>query len=411
MSQPEPHALTTRATPARSWGRRLRPWLTGGVAVAVVAGLVLAMRPSPVPVDVLEVKRGPITVTVDEDGVARVKDRYTLSLPLNGRLDRLELHPGDDVKTGDLVARVAPVGPPLLDARSRTEAETRLAAARTAVRQAEGAVRRAEDAHTYVADLLEKQRQLAAGGVVPGADLDRAVLAERSAAEDLRSAKFGAQIANYEVAAIEAALGRGKVTSDEQHEVRSPIDGRVLKVFVQSEGVAGIGTPIVELGDPNALEIAVDVLTTDAVHITPGAKVTLDGWGGEDLDGHVRLVEPSAFTRLSALGVEEQRVNLIIDLDGDPARRTALGDGWRVEAHVLVWQVDDAVVAPSSALFRDAGKWAVFLVEGGRAARRHVEVGRKSGLDAEILSGLAPGDTVIVYPGDAITDGKAVAPR
>lgn len=411
MSQPEPNVLTTRATPARSWGRRLRPWLTGGVAVVVVIGLVLALRPAPIQVDVMTVTKGPITVTVDEDGVARVRDRYTVSVPLNGRLDRLDLHPGDTVAAGDIVARVAPVGPPLLDARSKTEAESRLAAARAAVRQADGAVRRAEDAHTYVADLLEKQKQLADGGVVPVADLDRAVLAERSAAEDLRSAKFGAQIAAYEVAAIEAALGRGAVATDEQLEIHSPIAGRVLKVFVQSEGVAGIGTPILELGDPNALEIAVDVLTTDAVHITPGAKVTLDGWGGEDLEGHVRLVEPSAFTRLSALGVEEQRVNLIIDLDGDEARWTALGDGWRVEAHVLVWRVDDAVVAPSSALFRDAGQWVVFRVEGGKAVRRPVEVGRKSGLDAEILSGLAPGDTVVVYPGDAVHDGTSVAPR
>jgi HlyD family secretion protein len=386
----------------------------GGIA----ALLVIAAMPKPVPVDVAEVARGPLEVTIDEDGVTRVKDRYVVSLPLTGSLGRLELRAGDAVVEGGVLARVEPMAPQLLDERSRTQADARVAASQAAQRQARAAVARAEAALALAQQTEQRQVQLAERGGAPQTTLDQARFEARARQEELTSARFGVRVADYEVRMAQAAAGRmadarGKPDeAQDQLEVPSPIDGRVLRVLHQQEGVAQAGTPLLELGDPAALEVVVDVLTADAVQIQPGAQVELVRWGGERaLMGRVQRVEPSAFTKISALGVEEQRVNVVIELASPREEWEALGDGFRVEARIRVWREDDVVRIPSSALFRHEEGWAVYVIEGEQARLRVVQVGRRNGFEAQITEGLEPGARVVVHPSEQVVDGVTVRVR
>lgn len=387
----------------------------GGIA----ALLVIAAIPKPIPVDVAEVARGTLEVTIDEDGVTRVKDRYVVSLPLTGSLGRLELRAGDSVSEGGVLARVEPMAPQLLDERSRTQAEARVAASQAAQRQSRAAVARAEAALSLAQQMEQRQTQLAERGGAPQATLDQARFEARARQEELTSARFGVRVADYEVRMAQAAVGRfegarGKPDDEpqDQLEVPSPIGGRVLRVLHQQEGVAQAGTPLLELGDPAALEVVVDVLTADAVQIEPGAHVELVRWGGaETLTGRVQRVEPSAFTKISALGVEEQRVNVVIELTSPREQWVALGDGFRVEAHIRVWREDDVMRIPSSALFRHEEGWAVYVVEGEQARLRVVEVGRRNGFEAQITEGLEPGAMVVVHPSEQVQDGVSVRVR
>jgi HlyD family secretion protein len=386
------------------------------VVVVVLAAALLIVRglwPKPVIVDVARVGRGPFRVTVDEDGRTRVKDRHLVAAPLSGHLARLELHPGDHVEAGAVLARIVPLEPPLIDARTRAELESRLGGARAAHKQAEASVARseaaseqAERARARVAALLER------GAAAPG-DLERAELAARTRAKELESARFGVRAADHEVAMAEAMLSRAQGSAQaarDEFVIRSPLAGRVLKVMRESEGPVAAGQSLVELGDPQALEIVVDVLTSDAVGIRPGAKVVLRGWGGEaPLAGRARLVEPSAFSRVSALSVEEQRVNVIVDPEGPPALRAELGDGWRVEAEISVWETASAISVPASAEFRDDVGWAVFVVRAGRAHQVQVGLGRRGRLALEVTEGLGEGDVVILHPSDRVRDGEAVS--
>ena len=251
-------------------------------------------------------------------------------------------------------------------------------------------------------------------GGLARSDADRAVSTYHGSQEDLRSAEFGGRVAEHQLTLAQTALMQltGKGEEGEQLDIISPVAGQVLKVFQESEGVAPGGTAIVEVGDPAALEVVVDVLSQDATRIPAGAKTTIERWGGKNsLLGHVRVVEPSAFTKLSALGVEEQRVNVIIDMDDDRELWSSLGDGYRVEARISVWEGEDVLKVPASAVFRSEEAWAAFVVEDGTAVVRIVELGETNGLETEVLSGLEEGDAVIAYPSDSVRDGVSVKAR
>lgn len=395
--------------------RRRRPWLRRLVWIALglmaLALVVIAVQPKPVEVELARATRGVFSVTVDEDGVTRVTDRFIISAPLAGQLERIELDPGAEVKQGDVLARLTPAKAPLLDERTRREAEARVLAASAGLRQAEAQKERAQAALELSTREATTGRALASRGVVNQQELDRLVLDERSRTAELASAEFATKVARHELSMAQAALGRigGKGDSLEQLVVTSPVSGRVLKVIRESEGVVQAGTELLEVGDPSALEIAVDVLTSDAVHIRPGAHVSVEEWGGDNLIGVVRQIEPSAFTRLSALGVEEQRVNVVIDLKSPYEEWRLLGDGYRTEARIEIYRNESALTIPWNALFRRSEAFHVFVQEQGRAALRKVEVGRRNERVAEILSGLDEGEEIILHPSDRVQPGVLVA--
>ena len=397
---------------------QLRIWIRRGLlalAVLVVVGLiVVAWIPNPVEVETATATRGALLVTVNEDGRTRVKDRYTISAPITGNLARLEHEAGDSIDEGQVVARLVPLPPPLLDSRTRAEAKARVDAADAALRQARSAVNRARYERDFAKQESERAMAVVKQGGLARSDADRAVSTYRSSQEELNSANFGARVAEHQLKLAETALLQlsGKAEDAQQLEITAPVGGQVLKVYQESEGVVQSGTPIVELGDPAALEIVVDVLSQDATRIPKGASTTVERWGGKNpLRGHVRVVEPSAFTKLSALGVEEQRVNVIIDLDEAHERWSTLGDGYRVEARISVWEGEDVLRVPASAVFRSEEAWAAFVVVGDTAQLRAVEIGETNGLETEVRAGLEPGDTVIAYPSDSVRDGVSVKPR
>lgn len=408
---------TARKPRSNTW-RKVRTWVRRIVLLALGGGLitlvVLAMRPQPIQVDVASVDRGLVRVTVDEDGQTRVKDRYVVSAPLGGNVARIELHPGDLVHAGDILARIVPLAPPLLDARTRAEAEAHIAAAIAQQRQARSSADRARAASDFAQRQAERTATLGLHGSVTGQEVERAQMEAQTQHEELTSLEFGVRVADYEVQVARATLGRlsgGVAGEDDQMEVTAPVDGRVLRVIQESAGPVAAGADLLELGDPSALEIVVDVLTSDAVRIPSGAHVAIDRWGGEALSGHVRTVEPAAFTRVSSLGVEEQRVNVIIDLDDPHERWAALGDGYRVEAHVVVVEVEGALLVPASAVFRHGEGWAVYSIRDEHAHLAAVEVGERNGVSVEVRSGLDEHETVIVHPSEHVTDGSFVARR
>ena len=399
------------ATGLRRWVRR---GLIALAVLAVVALIVVAWLPNPVEVEVATVTRGPLVVTVNEDGRTRVKDRYIVSAPVTGNLARHELEAGDAIEEQQVLARLVPLPPPLLDARTRAEAKARVDAAMAALRQAESTVKRARFQRDFEKQEYDRVLAVVQQGGLAKSDADRAVSTYRSSEEDLHSAEFGARVADHQLELARTALSQLSVKAEdtEQLEIKSPVAGQVLRVFQESEGVVQSGTPILEVGDPSALEIVVDVLSQDATRIPARAPTLIERWGGKNpLHGHVRVVEPSAFTKLSALGVEEQRVNVIVDLDDDRTLWSTLGDGYRVEARISVWEGQDVLKVPASAVFRSEEAWATFVVEEGTAVLRRVDIGESNGLETEVLSGLQEGDTVIAYPSDSVRDGVSVEPR
>ena len=395
----------------RKWVR----WLMIGLAaVFVVAVVVVAWIPNPVDVEVADVSRGPLVVTVDEDGQTRVIDRYLISAPIAGNLGRIELDAGDAIEAGQVLARLVPLPPPLLDARSRAEAQARVDASLAARAQAQAAVNRARVALDFAEKEAARARAVVKQGGLALSDAERAFSEERRSKEDLRSANFGGRVAEHQVELARFAFLRlsGKSEDGEHMEIVSPVDGQVLNILQQSEGVVQGGTPIIEVGDPAALEIVIDVLSQDATRIRPGATAEIVRWGGKrPLRAHVRVVEPSAFTKLSALGVEEQRVNVIIDLDEPREVWSTLGDGYRVEARISIWEDDDVLRVPASAVFRHEEEWATFVVENGEAVIRKVQLGETNGLETEVVSGVEEGETVIAYPSDSVRDGVSVRAR
>ena len=385
-------------------------------ALLVALGLIwLVFRPAPVRVELGRVERGGLVVTVDEEGETRVRDRFVIAAPIAGRVARLTLEAGDAVQVGSVVARMHPLP---LDPRTQAEASARLDAAEAAVRGAEARVETARAAQEQAARNAARARELGRSGTIGKQEWEVAELDATTRAKELEAADFAARAALYNLEAARAALmapgGDGSqalVAACESGEpgcieLRSPVAGRVLRVPEKSERVVSPGAPLLELGDPQALEIVVDLLSTDAVKVRPGAAMLIEEWGGaEPLRARVRRVEPSGYTKLSALGVEEQRVNVIGDFDGAV---DGLGDGYRIEARIVVAEVDDALLVPSSALFRRQDDWYVFAAAGGRAVMRPVTVGRATAQVSEVLDGLAAGDAVVLHPSDQVADGVRI---
>lgn len=414
-------SLVRSAPVARRSGGRRRPgrWFKRallGIGVATLAaGLAVALRPTPEPVELAVASHDTLRVPVRETGRTRVIDRYVVSAPASGHLTRITLRPGDAVGEGEIVARVTPLAAPLLDPRARAEAEARAAAAGAAKAQADANVARAEAALSFTRGELEREEGLVRSGAQSEQAWRRAELEARLREQDRASARFGARVTEHELAMARAALDPrrpGGAASREQTSVDSPVAGRVLKVLRQSEGAVQAGMPLLELGDPAALEIVVDLLSADAVRVQPGAVARVEGWGGAaSLLARVRAVEPSAFTKTSALGIEEQRVNVVLDLEEPAGRRAALGDGYQVEAEIVLEEVPGALVVPEAALFRRGDGWALYAEEASEARLRGVQLGARDGRRVQIVEGLASGERVIVHPGDRVHDGARVVPR
>jgi len=392
--------------------RRISIGLATVVALAV--GWTL-LRPDPVPVNVAPVVRGQLRVTVDEEGETRVRDRFTITAPTAGRLLRSELDAGDAVEPGTLLASIEPLP---LDPRTQAGALARLDAAEATLRAARAQVALTNAALEQARRSTARAEQLREKGTLSAEAHELAVLELTRHEQETAAARFAADAAEHDVEAARAALlappdasagsarGSGRPAPISRVEVHSPAAGRVLRVLEESERIIAAGTPLLEIGDPDSLELVIDVLSTDAVRIRPGARVIVKDWGGEGaLEARVRRVEPSGFTKVSALGVEEQRVNVIADL-AEP--NPALGDGYRFEAMIVVWEGPGVLQVPASALFRQAGEWNVFVVEGSRARRRDVTAGQRGGFSAEIREGLAPGETVVLYPSDRLADGVRI---
>jgi HlyD family secretion protein len=384
-------------------------------ALAAVAGIVWLLMPKPIPVETVAVTKGRFVASVDEDGKTRVRQRYVVAAPLAGRLTRVRLKAGDQVAAGDVVAAILPPPAPLLDPRARREAEERLGAAEAALERAKAVVERARAQTDQAKTELDRTRTLAGSGASTAQALERAELAQRVADRDLRAAEFQNHAAEHELAQAMALLGRYREGADapvEPWHVTAPVPGLVLRVLQESETVVQSGMPLLEIGDPRELEIATDVLSTEAVEIRPGAEVAIEHWGGSGaLSGRVRRIEPAAFTKISTLGVEEQRVNVLIDVLSPPQQWSGLGDGYRVNTRITVFTRDDVEIIPAGALFRRADGWSVYLAVDGRAQSRTIELVRRSRGFAAVRNGLVAGERVIVYPGDQIAHGAKVTSK
>ncbi len=390
-----------------------RAGLVGGAAL-LLAALVWAFLPSAITVETAQALRKPFQQTVLEDGKTRVKTKYVISTPVGGMLLRSNLKAGDRVTRGMAVATIVPGAAPLIDPRSEQELRERLAGAQAAKARADSDVERARAASDLVQAEYSRTLQLAASGAASQADLDRSQADLRLRQREFEGARFVAEGAGHDVEVARTALmqhgdPRGSRTSARRVTVRSDVDGEVLRVVQESEATLPAGAPILELADPHDLEVVVDVLSTDGVQIVPGTPVRIERWGGPvTLDGRVRRVEPGAFTKVSALGVEEQRVNVIADITSPPEQWRTLGDAFRVEGDIVLYTTPDALVVPISALFRVGDQWAVYTVEGGRAHRQLLTLGRRNSNDAVVERGLAPGQAVILYPSDQLSDGVRV---
>jgi HlyD family secretion protein len=382
-----------------------------GLLIATVIGLVaFAARPKPLEVQAAVVTRGPLRLTVEDEGKTRVRERYTVLVPAAGTLSRVGLHAGDAVEPGTVIAELLPLPSPLLDPRARAIAEQQVASARDALRQAQAVVASARSAADLADSNLKRDRILVTSGALVGAELEQAGAEARMKRSELESVSFAEQVAEHNVTQAEAALSRldSKSPSTEHLDVTSPVHGRILQVFHADAGPVNAGTAIVEVGDLASIEIAVDLLSEDAMQVRAGMPATLTHWGGDEpIPARVRLVEPSGFTKLSALGVEEQRVKVLLDLD-DPSKAPSLGDGFEVDVGILTWSSDSVLLAPTSALFREGEGWAAFVIKDGRAALEPVQIGHRGPLSAEITGGLAEGEQVVAHPPTSLKNGAKV---
>jgi HlyD family secretion protein len=382
-------------------------------ALAIVGAVAWSLLPQPVMIEIATVTSGSFVATVDEDGKTRVRDRYVVAAPLAGRSTRIRHKVGDTVASDELITSILAPRAALLDPRNHRETEERLGAAEARRERTRAEVERARAQADQAKTELDRTRALFERGAATAQALERAELAMRVADRDLRAAEFLDHATEHEEAQAKALLASYDRTTDApmHWDVTAPVGGAILKVMQESETVIVPGTPLVEIGDPHDLEIVVDVLSTDAVEIKPGAEVTIERWGGSGvLAGRVRRVEPTAFTKISTLGVEEQRVNVIVDVVSPPQAWVSLGDAYRVEARIVVFARDDATIVPTGALFRVGSEWYVYIVANGRAERRQVEVLRRSERSA-VGAGLSAGETVIVYPSDRVTTGIQVRAR
>ena len=394
--------------------RRILMWASTAILVLL---LVWGFMPKPVGVDAREVVSKTLSVTVTEEGKTRVIDRYIISAPIAGYARRVELEVGDNVASGQVIVHLDPMHSGTLDPRSQAEATAAVSIAEAALSAATESV----EATRAEADLAENEyeriRRVANQGLISQGALDAAHAEWRSSQARLRSAEFNIEVAGGGLVSARAALEYSAAEPGDSADhisvpVTSPVDGRVLKVIHESEGAVVRGRPLIEIGDPAALEIEVEMLSVDAVRLHEGMSVRFLRWGGEQaLDGVVKRVEPSGFTKISALGVEEQRVLVICAISTEYEQWQSLGDGYRVEAEFILWEEDDTLQVPASALFRSGESWSVFSISDGRVQVTPVELGARSGLAAQILTGLSAGDRVVIYPGDNVIDGARVETR
>jgi HlyD family secretion protein len=392
-----------------------RKFLLIALSAALVAAFAIALRPNPVAVDLAPVSRGPLRVTLDEEGETRVRERFVVSAPFAARVLRVELEPGEPVRAGETVlVTLRPGTPSLLNARDRTSLEARVRSAQAAVGRARSQRDRARAELRFAESDLRRQKSLGKQGIVSTETVELSELGVETRRETLAATEYEVQTAQAELEAARAALleAGDSGASSGIYELRSPVNGVVLRRLRESEAVVAAGEPLLEVGEARDLEVVSDMLSTDAAQLRPGHRVEIEQWGGGDvLQGRVRRIEPSGFTKVSALGVEEQRVWVVMDLVDPPERRIALGDGFRVEVRVVTWERDGVLQVPTSALFRDEQGWKVFALENGRAVRRTVDVGHQNGLAAEIRSGLKEGDQVILHPSGEIAEGVDVQER
>lgn len=396
--------------------RRILLWAPA--AALLVLALVWLFRPQPVAVDLSGVDRGPLEVTISDEGEARVRDVFVVSAPVTGLMRRVELEAGDRVNANEtVIARIEPSVPMFLDERAAAEAKAGVEAAAAAQKLAEATVRRAQAEQDFAASELRRLRALASRQSISQNELEAADRRAKTAAAAVAEAR-----AAVKMRASEYQQARARLLNPAQAQraakdcdcvlVRSPVAGSVLRVLQESEATVPAGTAIIEIGDPQNLEIRVDVLSEEAVRIQPGQRVSIENWGGEcPLRGVVRRVEPYGYTKVSALGIEEQRVDVIIDLTDPYEKWLRLGHGYRVEPRIVVWESADVLRVPLPALFRQGDRWAVFVEHSGRAMLREVQIGRQNGTLAEIVAGLAGGERVVLHPNERIKDGTRIRVR
>ena len=382
------------------------------LSTVVIGSLIaIALWPSAVTVDLASVSRGPLVVTIDEEGRTRVRDRFVVAAPVTGRVLRIELEPGDRVARGDVVARLQPESPPLLDARMRAEANAAVDSTQASLGHARAEEQRARAALAQTQRDLARTRRLTTAGVTTTQDLEAREADALVAQEAVNAAAFAVRAASAEVERAQARVGTSvSARGGGAVVVKSPADGVVLQRLRESESVVPAGEPLIEIGDPAQIEIVTDLLSTDAVRVRPGARAMIEQWGGETaLAATVRRIEPAGFTKVSALGVEEQRVNVVLDFVDGGEECASLGDAYRVETRIVLWEAPNVLKVPTNALFRDNTQWAVYVVSGGRARRTIVEIGHQTAQEAEVLDGLTEGARVIVHPGDLVRDGARIA--
>ncbi|MDH3420504.1 MAG: HlyD family efflux transporter periplasmic adaptor subunit [Gammaproteobacteria bacterium] len=396
--------------------KRLTFW--GSLVALLVIGLAFAFRPRAIVVDMTEVRRGELVVTVNDEGRTRVHDIYVLSAPVAGHMRRIDLHAGDVVVAREtVVAEIEPIDPAFLDPRSEAQAIADVRAAESAEALARATIEQAEAELEFARREHDRATQLIEEGTISQRERDDAEREYRTKRAALATALAALDVRSYELERARAALvtpadSRARAEDCACVAIRAPVDGSVLRILQQSEAVVTSGTPLIEIGDPRDLEIVVDLLSSDAVSVAAGQRVLIERWGGETaLEGRVRLVEPYGFTKVSALGIEEQRVNVIIDLTSPTEEWARLAHGYQVELRIILWEAADALKLPMLALFRDGEDWAVFVESGGRAELRHVTLGRRSQLEFQVLDGLEDGERVVLHPSDRVQAGVRIAAR
>lgn len=400
-------------------GKWIKRGLLLGLLLAIAAGFFYALAPKPILVDTAVISRHPLKVTVDEEGETRIREIYVVSAPIGGKVRRSPREVGDEaIMDKTLVAVIQPEDPSFLDIRTRRELEATVAAAAASIVLTQSEIRRAKSELEFARSDLKRANSLAGRGTISQRTLEKAALEVQ-----VREAGVAEAEANLELRKRQLDSAKAKLIGPEQPnavdtgssccvEVRAPENGLVLKIHSESEQIVQSGAPLLEIGDPHDLEIVVDLLSTDAVKVKPGAEAQIEGWGGPGiLKATVRRVDPAGFTKVSALGIEEQRVNTILDIVDDNGKWTELGHDFRVFVRITVWSSPDTLTVPLSALFRRGQDWAVFRAENGGARLTKVEVGQRNTEMAELLSGLSEGDRVVLHPSDKVDDGVALERR
>ena len=382
--------------------KRPRRWLPSVIVALIIALIALGLRPQPSPVETALASTGPLRATVGEEGKTRIRQRYVVSAPVSGQLRRISFKPGATAEAGvTVVAIIDPLAASPLDARNRALAEARRASAASLLEKS-------RTTHELAKSELRRIEQMFEAKTVSPQDRESAQMRENAAAREVAATEGALHQVEAELADVAPAEAAAQ---PDPVEVKATATGSILHVFQESSRAVTQGTPLLEIGDPTDLEVVVEMLSRDGAALTAGARVELEQWGGAaPLEGKVRLVEPAAFTKISALGVEEQRVNVVVDLTTPIEQRRALGDNFRVEARVVIWESDRVLKVPSSGLFRRATDWAAFVVRDGRAQLVPVKAGRSSGTEIQVREGLQEGDEVILYPGDRVKDGQRVQP-